>query len=318
MPKLMPALYAVPLFLVSTAQAQESPAIPDIAQALLDEAYKTKSPEEIAAVANAVKAVFPDYADQIGAQTSEKIAAFTPPEPPKQKKQPKKSLAAKPKPSAGLFALEPWTGKAQASGQLSTGNSENASIGILVDAKRSTQRLTHNFKGYIDLGESNGVTNQKRWGGSYQLDVNVSDRSYAYGRVSFDEDQFTGFDYRMFGGLGLGYYFKQADEFTWKVEGGPGYRYSPIADSKEIDQSFALYASNEFIWLIREGVKFEQDVTVTWTEPTTTIESVSSLTTKIWGDISTGLSFEYRYETDPPEDSENTDTIAKASLIYGF
>lgn len=315
MPKLLSVFLAAPLIMTATpVLSQEVQNIPDIAQALLDEAYKTQSPDEILAVTKAVKAVFPDYANQIEAQSGEKVASLAPPPPPKDAK----NAPEKPRPARGLFAVSPWDGKIQASGLLSTGNSENAAVGIAIEAERGTKKLTHNIKGYFDLGESSGVTNQKRWGAAYQLDYNFSDRSYAYGRVSFDEDEFSGFDYRLFTGLGLGHYFAKSEAFSWKAEGGPGYRYSPIDETTEVDESFALYASNEIEWLIREGVKFEQDVTVTWTSPTTTLQSVSSLTTQLWGDISTGLSFEYRYETDPPLGRENTDTIAKASLIYGF
>ena len=88
--------------------------------------------------------------------------------------------------------------------------------------------------------------------------------------------------------------------------------------TRDIEKEFAVYAASETDWLIREGLKLEQDFNVTWTSPTTTFQSVTSLTTEIWGDISTGLTFEYRYETNPPLGRENTDTIAKASLIYGF
>jgi len=287
------------------AAAQE---IPDIAQAMLDVAYESNDPAEIAAVAKAVKAVFPDYADAIAAQSDAKLHALAPPE----------EAPAPPEPDAGLLAMRPWDGKISASGLISSGNSENVAIGVGIDAARDAGAFTHNIEAYFDLGESNGVTNQKRWGGAYQLDYNFGARTYAFGRMSYDKDEFSGFDYRLFGGAGLGHYFVKSEPFSWKVEGGPGYRYSPLAMSDLVEKEFAAYAATEIDWLIRDGVKFEQDVNVTWTSPTTTIESVSALTTQLWGDISTGLSFEYRYETDPPFGRENTDTIAKASLIYGF
>lgn len=299
---------------------QDGSALPDIAQALLDAAYQTGDPTEIEAVANAVKTVFPDYREPIESQTAAKVASLKPAladaaDENTDDASSKKASAPEP---ASAFALSPWDGKISASGLRSTGNSENAAVGVAIDAARTARAFTHNITAYFDLGESNGVTNQRRWGGAYQLDYDFGDRTYVYGRVSYDEDQFSGFDYRLFGGGGLGHYFVQSKPFTWKVEGGPGYRYSPLQGSTEIDQNFAVYAASELDWTIREGVTLEQDFNTTWTSPTTTFQSVTALTTKIWGDISTGLSFEYRYETDPPAGRDNTDTIAKASLIYGF
>ncbi|WP_428409212.1 DUF481 domain-containing protein [Hyphococcus sp.] len=298
---------ALPAFL-SLAVAQQEAAMPDIAAAMLDAATESGDPAEIAAVAKAVKAVFPDYAEAIDASAQTRIAALEPPEAAEQE----------PAPTGGLLAVKPWDGKISASGVMSSGNSENAAVGVAVDAARTDGEFKHHVKAYFDYGESNNLTNQKRWGLSYKLDYNFTDRTYAYARVAYDEDDFSGFDYRLFGGAGLGHYFAKSEEFTWKLEGGPGYRYSPIDDTREIESELAVYAATELDWLIREGVKFEQDFNTTWTSPTTTFQSITSLTTQLWGDISTGLSFEYRYETDPPLGRVNTDTIAKASLIYGF
>ena len=307
---------------LSPAIAQNNGLIPNIAQALLEAAYESGDPAEIAAATKAVKAVFPDYEAAISDQSATKISALIPAEasggtPAQAPVAVAHTIAAK-TPTGGLFAVSPWEGKIEASALFSSGNSENSAVGILIDASRVSGSFVHNVDAFFNLGSSAGVLNQKRWGAAYKLDYTLSERTYAYGRIAYEEDEFSGFDYRLFAGAGLGHYFAKSDHFTWKVEGGPGYRYSPIDLTREIDQNFAAYASSEIDWLIREGLTFEQDWNVTWTSPTTTFQSITSLNTVLWGDISTGISFEYRYETNPPLGRENTDTLAKASLIYGF
>jgi len=292
------------------AHAQSRHQIPDIAQALLDAAYSTGDAAEIAAVTKAVRAVFPDYDDPITAQTQASLAALAPPKSPIADEQAQTA--------AGLFAVSPWQGKAQASAAFSSGNSDTVSAGLLIDASREAGDFVHNVNAFVDIARSNGVTDQKRWGAAYQLDYKLSERTYAYARVSYEEDEFSGFDYRLFAGAGLGHFIYKSEPFKWKIEGGPGYRYSPIDISREINQDIAFYASSETDWLIREGVIFEQDFNVTWTAPTTTFQSITSLTTALTESISTGVSFEYRYETDPPPGRENADTIARANVVYGF
>ena len=313
-----PAFLFTAALLAAAAQpaaAQAEAQIPDIAQALLDAAYVTGDTAEIAAVARAVKAVFPDYETQIEDQTVQKIAALQPAD--------NKDDAAAPTDEeddarGGVLAVSPWDGKIQASGIFSSGNSENAAVGIAIDAARTSGDFVHNVTAFFDLGSSDGVTSKKRWGAAYQLDYNLSDRTYSFTRFSYEEDEFSGFDYRLFAGAGLGHFFAKSDEVTWKVEGGPGYRYSPIDDTREIEQEFAIYASSELDWVIREGLVFEQDFNTTWTSPTTTFQSVTALSTALTDTLSTAISFEYRYETDPPLGRENTDTTARASLNYGF
>jgi len=304
----------------STAAADEA-AIPDIAQALLDAAYETGDAAEIAAVKKAVARVFPDYAAAIHADADQRIAALAPAEPePAEAAKPKKAKNE----GTGFFALRPWKGKFQAGASFASGNSDNLAIGVLLDATREAGDFTHNLSGFFDIAESNNdaiggrTLTQKRWGAAYQLDYNFSPKSYAYGRFAYEEDEFSGFDYRLFAGAGLGYFFYKSEPFTWKIEGGPGFRYSPIDDTREIEQEFAAYGATELDWLIREGLTFEQDVNSTWTSSTTTIQSVTALTTQLMDGLSTSVAFEFRYETDPPAGRENADKIARASLVYGF
>jgi len=56
-------------------QASQETSMPDIAAAMLNVAYESGDPAEIAAVAKAVKAVFPDYADVIAKDAETQIAA---------------------------------------------------------------------------------------------------------------------------------------------------------------------------------------------------------------------------------------------------
>ncbi len=304
----------------TTAAAQDTAPMPDIAQALLNAAYETGSPNEIEAVKKAVAQVFPDYADAINANANQRIAALAPAEPAS-------GDAAKPSSKndgTGLFALRPWKGKIQAGASLASGNTDNLAIGVLLDASREAAGFTHNVTGFFDIAESNNggigqrIVTQKRWGAAYQLDYNFSPRSYSYARFSYEEDQFSGFDYRLFAGAGLGHFFYKSEPFTWKIEGGPGFRYSPIDDTRDIDQNFAAFGATELDWVIRDGVTFEQDVNSTWTSSTTTVQSVTALTTSLMDGLATTLAFEFRYETDPPLGRENADKIVRASLVYGF
>lgn len=303
--------------MAQSAAAQDSDDLPDLVQALLNEAYATENAEEIAAVVKAVKGVFPDYTDPITEQSDARIAALDPPEDAAVADGAGDSEETPPA-SGGVFALNPWEGKVQAGASFASGNSDNLAVGLAIDAARTSGDFVHNVTAFIDIAESNNVTTQKRWGAAYQLDWNFSDRSYVYGRLSYEEDEFSGFDYRIFSGVGVGHFLYKSEPFTWKIEGGPGFRYSPIDATREVDEQFAAYAATEIDWIIRDGVSFGQDVNVTWTSATTTIQSVTSLTTDLTDSLSTALGFEYRYETDPPLGRENSDTVARASVVYGF
>ena len=48
------------------------------------------------------------------------------------------------------------------------------------------------------------------------------------------------------------------------------------------------------------------------------LDNTTALTLKIVDDFSARLSYEVRHDTDPGDDADETDTTAKASLVYGF
>lgn len=312
-------------------------ALPDIVRGLIDAAYRTEDAAQVAAVANAAKEVFPDYADAIDAYADEKRAALSPlifderesdevivvAEPAEPKVPPAAEARAEqvdlpPGKAPKFLGLGAWKGKATASGLIASGNSSNAAAGLLFEAHREAGPLTHNIGAYFDYGKSKGVKNQQRWGASYKLDVSLGDRTYGYGRVSYDEDEFSGFDYKLFAGLGIGHFLHDTERFKLKLEGGPGYQYAPIDDTTAIDEQFAFYGSGQSDWIIRDGLKLEQNFDAVWTSPTSTLMSNTALTTALTDTLSAGLSFLYRYETRPPAGRVSEDRTFRANLTYGF
>lgn len=309
--------------------------LPDLAKAMLDAAARTEDAAQVAAVAYAASEVFPEnvtsingYGDYLraviaplsGANIESVLTQQEPEEvieaPPVKVRTADQNVEAAPAPA--FLGLGDWEGKASASGLIASGNSRNAAAGLLVEAHLPDGDFTHNLRGYFDYGRSQGTKTQQRWGGSYKLDYAINDNSFGYARFSYDEDEFSGFDYRLFAGAGYGRWLIKSEKFALKLEGGPGYQYAPIDDTRETDNHFAFYAANEFDWVIRQGLKFEQDVNTTWTEPTTTIISTSTITAAFTDSLSTGFSYMYRYETNPPLGRVNTDKTFRANLTYGF
>jgi putative salt-induced outer membrane protein len=218
-----------------------------------------------------------------------------------------------------------WSGSIEFSAANATGNTENTNLGLGAKAEKKTGRYTHNLSGGANFAETDGAESQNNWFVAYQLDAQLRDRTYAYGRISYEQDEFSGFENRLFLGAGLGHYIFQSDEKNWKVEGGPGYRLSKIeepvplpADFEDEESEFALYASSDFDLTIREGVLFEHDLSSTWTDSNTTVTTTFGLSTKLTESLSSKVSYQVDYETDPPLGREDTDTLLKASLLFGF
>ena len=329
----------------SSTQTQEYDGVPGIARDLIDEAALTGDPASVTIVAETTAKVLPTFAASIEtyAQTvigEMGVGKITGPAKTASTDGPNADAGqdgietraktvgaseigagdtdASEAAATGFFALEPWEGQFTTGASFASGNSDNVAIGLTLDATRTAGKFIHAVKGYFNLGEANDTLNQKRWGGSYQLDYGFSDRATVFGRLEYEEDEFSGFDYRLFAGTGLGYFIANSDPFTFKTKAGPGFRYSLIDENSDIDEELALYAGYELNWKIRDGVTFDQSFDTTWTDPTTTFLLLSTLTINLWDDLTTGMSASYRYETNPPAGRENADTVLQLNFGYGF
>ncbi len=331
--------FSASVILLSSDALLANDPLPDLARAMLDAAAETGEADDIDAVADALKAVFIGAEAAINQAAATYIADLKPQEtPPREESDSRPSKTApkdiellnkenevppaqsetEPTPSKGVFSIAPWDGAITIGSTIASGNSDNIAAGLAIDVKRSSVFFTHNIKTGIDYASADGARTQQRWHADYQLDTTISDKTYAYARFAYEEDAFSGFDYRLFGGGGLGHYINQSEPFSWKLEGGPGYRFSPIDDNREIESEIALYTETEIDWLIRKGVLFEQSLNGTWTAPTSTITSLTALSTSLTDTLSTALSFHVRYETNPPADRVNVDKLFKASVKFGF
>ena len=233
-------------------------------------------------------------------------------------------------------AQEGLRGSFEASLANATGNTENLAVGLSGELDYERGRLTHNLNAsanYAESAEAGGgereATQQNAFV-AYELDVATGDRGFAFGRLRYERDEFSGFNQRLFAGLGYGYRFYEGPVRNWKVTGGPGVRVvevdDPVPDplTGEVPEGggwmtdFSVYAASEFEWDIRENVGFEHDANVTYTGPNTTFETEVALKTALTEVLAARMSYFVRHETAPPLEREPTDTLLRAGIVVDF
>lgn len=84
------------------------------------------------------------------------------------------------------------------------------------------------------------------------------------------------------------------------------------------EESFSALAQSNFAHAFNENVAFTNDTTVVYAETSTQIGNVAAFTASLTNTLSARVSFEVRHETDPVAGFEDTDTISRVSLVYGF
>lgn len=215
-----------------------------------------------------------------------------------------------------------WTGEGSFGAGFTTGNTETSDLGLGLKLGRQAGDWKLSFQALADYGKTEGVETKNRMFGSVQADRNFSERLYGLGRVSYERDEFSGFESRAFAGVGLGYRVIVSEPTKWAVEVAPGVRYDDIRGTPLVpgdsETGFSVIGASKFAHAFNDNVKLTNDTTVTWADASTQIVNTLAVTAALTGALSARASYDVRHDTDAPAGFEKTDTVTRVSLVYAF
>lgn len=224
-----------------------------------------------------------------------------------------------------------WSGEGSLSAGVTTGNTETTDLGLGIDVARALDLWTIGLQASADYGETDGAETKNRVFLGSNLDRQINDRLFGFGQLSYERDEFSGFESRAFIGGGLGYEVLTGDTTTWTVRGGPGLKIDEIeavldtttvpatvVTAATTEESFGATAQSNFAHAFNDNVAFTNDTSVLYAETSTQIGNISAITATLTDTLSARVSFEVRHDTDPVDGFESTDTISRVSLVYGF
>lgn len=224
-----------------------------------------------------------------------------------------------------------WSGEGSLSAGTTTGNTETTDIGLGLDVSRKMDVWTIGFQANADYGETDGEETKNRIFLGTNLDRQINDRLFGFGQLTYERDEFSGFDSRAFIGGGLGYEILAGETTQWTVRGGPGLKIDEIEAVLDptttpatvlmpasTEESFGATAQSNYAHQFNDNVAFTNDTSVVYADTSTQIGNISALTATLTNALSARISFEVRHDTDPVDGFEDTDTISRVSLVYGF
>ena len=226
---------------------------------------------------------------------------------------------------------EGWSGEGALSAGMTSGNTDTSDIGLSFDVDHVEKRWDLGFQGQVDYGRQDGEETRNRVFLGTNADYDITERVFSFARASYEVDQFTGFDSRSFVGGGLGYRVFQNEQVNWVVRGGPGVKVDEVKRVITTDDmgaaliipaetvtSFGAVGKSKFEWNLNDKVTFSNITDVLYAEESTQISNGLALTAQINGSLSARFGFDTRYDTNPPEGFESTDTATKIGVVYKF
>lgn len=293
--------------------------IPDPVRAMIDAALATGDKGKVATVIDLAKQTNPEEAEEIAAIHRTFLDA--------QRK--KEAIAAAQKRRALMEAgvLDNWSGKGEIGAFRSTGNNSDTGLTGNIELTREGLDWSHRLRARADYQRSNGVTTRERYLAAYEPRYQINERLFAYGLGQYEQDRFQGFDARYSASAGIGYRIIDETGLTLDAKAGPAYRLTQYV-SGENESRIGGLAGFDFDWAITDRLKFTQDsnvvaetggaATIIIDSSNTTLNLISGLQFAVTDKVSTRFSYQVDYESSPPAGTENTDTLSRFSIVYGF
>jgi putative salt-induced outer membrane protein len=216
-----------------------------------------------------------------------------------------------------IFSVNGWTGKAELGGTLNTGNTDEESLFVAGEINRRHGPWNYSLESSFDIKRVEDRTNKQRFVVEGQVNRDISPRAYAYGAVKFEDDAFSGFNYRVTTSGGVGYRLFDDDAFYWGVETGPSVRVDQREGASSANVDVAGRGASDMVWRISESAEVNNDFEVIG-DGGVNIDTISALIMRITERLSGKLSYQVRLNTDAPSGRQEMDTTTKASLLYDF
>lgn len=213
-----------------------------------------------------------------------------------------------------------WTGEGAFNAGFTTGNTETTDIGLGLKLRHDGGDWVQSGEFAADYGETDNVESRNRLFAAGQVDRIFDPQLSAYGRLTWERDEFSGFENRYFAGLGLAWKAVDTDAMKWTIEGGPGFKVDEVRETlttpAETEESFGVRAGSKFDYKFNDAVSLGNSTEIVYAQTSTQITNVIALTANLWGNLSARVSLDIRHDTDPLPDFEATDTATKFSLVY--
>ena len=272
------------------------------------------NPEQADAIRAAVASLRPEYSNE---PVEAPAVAVVPVQDPAQPAESRADVKIKEEKPATLWSLRGWDGEIELSADRSSGNTDQMGIGFGAKVAKEVERWKHEARAIVEFQDVNNETTTQRFLAGYDINYTFNHRAYLFTNFLFEDDRFSGFDYRFSETVGLGYKVFDRETLGLSLEGGPGARHT----NKEIggiETELVGLLGSKFFWNINERSTLTHNYYMFIGSDRTTIDTTAALKLQINGALSARLSYNYRYDSNVPPDTRKTDTLTKAAIVYDF
>lgn len=199
-----------------------------------------------------------------------------------------------------------------------SGNTESQSLNAKLSITKTHDQWTHNARISALQSSTNNVTSARSTSLEEKSQYNYSEDSYSFGKLRYETDKFSGYDYRGSLTLGIGSRFIHNESHTLDASAGIGYRTSKNTTTQVITNEGVATLDAGYEYRISPTATFIEKLSVESGKDNTHSESETALKTKINGNLSSKITYLVKHNSEVPVLVKKTDKILTVSLMYSF
>ena len=211
-----------------------------------------------------------------------------------------------------------WVGKGELGGVLARGNTETETVNARLDMSRERDRWKHGA-GFSMLRTTNdGLTASDRFELRGESNYKLTDRSYVFGALRYENDKFTDFSYQATASAGYGYKFIDTESTKFDGKIGVGFRRSELRLTGDKSDHAIIRGALNFERRLTDTTLIANRFLIESGSDNTFMQNELALEVKMNSALALGLSYAIRHNSDVQPGTEKTDQVLTANLVFGF
>ncbi|WP_372872023.1 YdiY family protein [Shewanella sp.] len=216
-----------------------------------------------------------------------------------------------------------FAGEAELGATLTTGNTDTSSLKGRLGLKHELGNWENQYTLEALYKEDTDEVTAERYFAGAQGNYKFDDDDYLFVNANYEQDPFTGYDYKFTAAMGYGHHLIDTDKTTLSLEAGPGFQYKRLDDVQAAllgdtsESNVVAHGVMNFETEISESSKFKQLIVADYGDKLEA-RSESSLTANIIGSLAMKFAVVVRYNSDPLDGKKSTDTETNMTLLYAF
>ena len=212
-----------------------------------------------------------------------------------------------------------WSGEGEFGLVNTTGNTESFALNLKMNFVLQQERWRHRFAGTAMATSEDGIQDNERYTAEIQSNRSLNEKSWLFGAFRWDADKFGSYDPQVSLTAGYGYQLMKSEKHELRGEIGAGWKsLTETVSNRETTEAIGRFLLDDS-WQVFKTTVWTNRLLVEAGSSNTFTQFDTNLTVSMTDRFAIRLGFQARNNTKiPPGDSEHTDTITSANLVFGF